>query len=159
MKRILFLILISFVSCQKDSSKMHYDIDTNLIIGLQGKNGEDLLDDTFDFQQIKLKSFGKEGEKTFPFDMTLETVSPETFVIHSAKNEEELNAIELYLLYIHPSSTTIIEWNNGLEPDTLMGKISYNKRKDVFKIDNLFLNGKPIKVVEKNKKRFIIIKK
>lgn len=160
MKKFLFIILTTLIACQKEKSgNIHYGIETNVLISLEGENGGDLLDNNIEFEKIKLESFGKEGEKTLPFDITLETISPEAFVVHPPKSKNELNSLELYLLYMHPTSTTVINWNNGLDADTLTGKISYDKKRDLFKINKLFLNGNLVTSFENNKERSIVIKK
>ena len=58
MRRFLFIILTTLVVCQKEKSgNMHYGIETNVLISLEGENGEDLLDNNIEFEKIKLESF------------------------------------------------------------------------------------------------------
>lgn len=155
--------MLLFASCKKEDNK-ELTFHTGVYVIVVDKDGNDLLDKNtagfIPFEGISLTVSGdndKNNGKTsyYPYYTLKDNPSPQRALMVWS-DEENKNYLRIAMNHAFSNTSTIIEWGNGLAPDTLRADIIFNKKKMEVRNGNLYLNENLVR--DKNSRGEQIVK-
>ncbi len=167
MKNIsLFLLMLLFASCKKEDNQ-ELTFHTGIQVVVVDNDGNDLLDKNttgfISIDNITLTVSGdndKNNGKTpyYPYYTFKDYLSPQYAIIRWSE-ELNKNYLQIMMNFIFSNTSTIIEWGNGLAPDTLRADIIFNKKKMDVRNGNLYLNEDLVRAKNSRGEQIVTIKK
>lgn len=167
MKNIsLVLFILLFISCKKEDNQ-ELTFHTGVQVIVVDKDGNDLLDKNtagfIPFDGISLTVSGDNDKNNgkpsyYPYYTFKDYLSPQRAVIRWSE-ELNKNYLQIMMDFIFSNTSTIIEWGNGLGPDTLRADIIFNKKKMEVRNGNLYLNEDLVRAQNSRGERIVTIQK